>query len=56
LDQVDAWASQAADRGLKESLEQARIDVALARELDQVRQEAGMVVEGRWDPRRVSRK
>src|SRR5262249_23127500 len=37
-------------------LEHAAGDLALARELDQVRQEAGLLVEGRWDPDRAARK
>jgi tetratricopeptide (TPR) repeat protein/tRNA A-37 threonylcarbamoyl transferase component Bud32 len=54
LDQVDAWVRQAADNELREELHRARTDLALAKELDQVRQEAGALVEGRWAPSRAA--
>src|SRR5262249_50419906 len=55
-EQVEPSAVQAADKELKARLVRAKADLALARDLDQVRQEAGMVVEGGWDPGRVVRK
>src|SRR5262249_2190221 len=53
LAQARRWAEEARDDDLDARLEQARADLELAEELDQVRQEAGLVVEGRWDPRRA---
>src|SRR5262249_17414020 len=56
LGQASEWAEEAHDEDLDARLEQAEGDLALAEELDGGRQEAGMVVEGRWDPGRVVRK
>src|SRR5262249_20957137 len=50
LGQARRWAEHARDDDLDARLEQARADLAMAEELDGVRQEAGMVGEGRWDP------
>src|SRR5262249_22242158 len=47
------WANQAADRQLHTRLEQAEGDLALARDLDRVRQQATALAAGRWDPDRV---
>src|SRR5262249_55335762 len=56
LDQAGHWAEEAQDDDLGARLEQAAADLALARELDRVRQEAGTLVEGRWEPERAARK
>jgi serine/threonine-protein kinase len=50
LKQVHGWANQAEDSQLEQRLAQAEIDLALARELDGVRQQAATQVEGKWDP------
>jgi serine/threonine-protein kinase len=48
LKQVRAWADQAVDRELQQRLARAEADLALARDLDDVRQKAAVVVEGKW--------
>jgi tetratricopeptide (TPR) repeat protein len=48
LKQVRGWARQAADRELEAWLDRAAADLALAHDLDTVRQEAATVVEGKW--------
>jgi serine/threonine-protein kinase len=53
LEQVRGWVKQAADRDLDTRLAHAIADLALARDLDRVRQEAATLVEGKWDPHRV---
>jgi serine/threonine-protein kinase len=53
LEHVHGWVRQAGDRQLQQRLAQAKIDLALARDLDRVRQEGAMLVEGKWDPQRV---
>jgi tetratricopeptide (TPR) repeat protein len=53
LEQVRGWAAQAADRDLDARLEAAESDLALARDLDGVRQRAATLVEGKWNPYRV---
>jgi tetratricopeptide (TPR) repeat protein len=53
LEQVRGWVRQAADRELDARLDQAAADLALARDLDRMRQEAATPVEGRWNPGRV---
>jgi tetratricopeptide (TPR) repeat protein len=55
LKQASGWARQAADRQLQQRVAQVEADLALARELDWVRQEAAALVEGKWDPGRVRR-
>src|SRR5262249_28828930 len=49
---VRGWARQAGGRQLRARLEQAQADLDLARDLDRVRQDAAMAVEGKWDPGR----
>jgi serine/threonine-protein kinase len=49
LKQASGWARQAADRQLQQSVAQAEADLALARDLDAVRQQAATLVEGKWD-------
>jgi tetratricopeptide (TPR) repeat protein/tRNA A-37 threonylcarbamoyl transferase component Bud32 len=53
LEQVRGWAGQAEDGALDTALDQALAELTLARDLDRVRQEAAMLVEGKWDPGRV---
>jgi superkiller protein 3 len=48
LEQVRGWAAQAADRELDARLTQAAADLALAEDLDRVRQKAATLVEGKW--------
>src|SRR5262249_9042087 len=51
-EQVGPSAAQSADEALQARAVQAKVDLDLAEELDKVRQEAGLVVEGRWAPNR----
>jgi tetratricopeptide (TPR) repeat protein len=53
LKQVRGWGRHAADRGLQQRLEQAEADLALAHDLDRVRQEAATFVDGKWNPGRA---
>jgi serine/threonine-protein kinase len=53
LEQVRGWANQAADRQLHARLLQTESELELARDLDYVRQRAGMFVDGKWDSGRV---
>jgi tetratricopeptide (TPR) repeat protein len=53
LEQVRGWARQAVDSELHRRLTAAEDDLALARDLDRVRQQAVTLVEGQWDPGRV---
>jgi tetratricopeptide (TPR) repeat protein/serine/threonine protein kinase len=55
LEQVRGWSTQAGDPELDAALEHARADLALARDLDTVRQKAATQAEGKWDPKRRSK-
>src|SRR5262249_48125103 len=52
LEQVRGWVRQAADGELDARLNRAEADLALAREIDWVRQEAATLVEGKWEAER----
>jgi tetratricopeptide (TPR) repeat protein/tRNA A-37 threonylcarbamoyl transferase component Bud32 len=48
LEQVRGWTAQAADTELDARLVQAAAELALAEDLDRVRQKAATLVEGKW--------
>jgi superkiller protein 3 len=52
LDQVRGWVRQAVDRELETRLHRADVDLALARDLDDVRQKAATRVDEKWDAAR----
>jgi hypothetical protein len=49
LTQVRGWAEQAVDGELDAEVEQVQADLDLARDLDDVRQKAALLVDGKWD-------
>jgi tetratricopeptide (TPR) repeat protein len=53
LDQARDAVNEAEDQGLEERLQQAEADLALAHELDCVREETSVLVAGRYHPDRV---
>jgi tetratricopeptide (TPR) repeat protein/tRNA A-37 threonylcarbamoyl transferase component Bud32 len=53
LEQAGEWASQAHDRALQARLVQARRELDLASDLDDVRQKAAIPVEGKWGNERM---
>jgi tetratricopeptide (TPR) repeat protein len=53
LEQVRGWANQAADSELHARLLQTESELELARDLDNVRQNAATLVDGKWDPGRA---
>jgi serine/threonine-protein kinase len=53
LEHVRGWARQAADGELDAILQRAESELALASDLDDVRQKAATQVDGKWNPRRA---
>jgi tetratricopeptide (TPR) repeat protein/serine/threonine protein kinase len=53
LGHVRGWTRQAGDRDLDSQLDQAEKDLALARDLDRVRQEAAALVRGQFGDQRM---
>jgi serine/threonine protein kinase/Flp pilus assembly protein TadD len=52
LTQVRGWAEQAADDDLDAGVARVQADLELARDLDDARQKAALLVDGKWDPGR----